>query len=97
MYKYLTRLKFLLSMITIMMGKLLNLNTIKYLGGSTVNFLRGPILRQAQQRDDETLDQFYIRFHHLAKNCEFTDAKKEIKTQLVETCKLTCVRCKAKI
>ena len=79
-----------------MMRKLLNLNMIKYLGGgSTVNFLRGPILRQAQQRDDETLDQFYIRFHHLAKNCEFTDAKKEIKTQLVQTWKLTCVRCKA--
>ena len=33
--------------------------------------------------------------HHLAKSCEFTDAKKEIKTQLVETCKSTRVRRKA--
>ena len=41
------------------------------------------VFRQARQRDDETLDQFHTRLHHLAKSCEFTDAKKEIKTQLM--------------
>ena len=45
-----------------------------------------------RQWDDKTLDQFHTRLDHLAKSCEFTDANKEIKTQLVETCKSTRVR-----
>lgn len=53
------------------------------------------VFRQARQRDDETLNHFHTRLHHLAKGCDFTDAKKEIKTQLVEICKSTRVRRKA--
>lgn len=34
------------------------------------------VFRQARQRDNETLDQFHTRLHHLAKSCDFTDAKK---------------------
>ena len=53
------------------------------------------VFRQAQQREDETLDQFHMRLRELAQNCEFADIDKEIKIQLVEKCTSTRVRRKA--
>ena len=50
------------------------------------------VFRQAQQREDETLDQFHMRLRELARNCEFGDIDKEIKIQLVEKCTSTRVR-----
>lgn len=53
------------------------------------------LFRQARQRPDETMDQFYTRLRQLAKTCEFTDADKEIKIQLVQQCQSSRVRKKA--
>lgn len=50
------------------------------------------VFRQAQQREDETLDQFHMRLRELARNCEFGDIDKEIKIQLVQKCTSTRVR-----
>ena len=54
------------------------------------------VFRQARQRPDaETMDQFHTRLRHLANTCEFRDADKEIKIQLVEHCTPSRVRKKA--
>ena len=42
------------------------------------------MFRQGKQETEETIDQFYARFRHLASNCDFTNLEEEIKTQLVE-------------
>ena len=34
------------------------------------------VFRQAQQREDETLDQFHMRLRELARNCESTRKSK---------------------
>ena len=48
--------------------------------------------RQARQQASETLDQFRARLQGLAKNCEFHDKDREIKSQIVQTCQLKKVR-----
>ena len=53
------------------------------------------LFRKAQQRQGETIDQFYTRLCQLAKTCEFADEKHEIKIQLIERCSSTRVRRKA--
>ena len=53
------------------------------------------LLRKPQQRQGETIDQFYTRLCQLAKTCEFADEKHEIKIQLIERCSSTRVRGKA--
>ena len=50
------------------------------------------LFRKAQQRQGETVDQFYTRLCQLAKTCEFADEKHEIKIQLIERCSSTRVR-----
>ena len=52
------------------------------------------LFRKAQQRQGETIDQFYSRLCQLAKS-EFADEKHEIKIQLIERCSSTRVRRKA--
>ena len=49
------------------------------------------LFRKAQQRQGETIDQFYTRLCQLAKTCEFADEKHEIKIQLIERCSSTRV------
>ncbi len=53
------------------------------------------LFRKAQQRQGETIDQFYTRLCQLAKTCEFADEKHEIKIQLIERCSSARVRRKA--
>ena len=53
------------------------------------------LFRKAQQRQGETIDQFYTRLCQLAKTCEFADEKHETKIQLIERCSSTRVRRKA--
>lgn len=48
--------------------------------------------RQAKQQALETLDQFHARLQGLAKNCEFHDKDREVKSQIVQTCQLKKVR-----
>ena len=40
--------------------------------------------RQTCQGETENIDQYYIRLKKLAENCEFHDADKEIKSQIVQ-------------
>ena len=40
--------------------------------------------RQARQPSSETIDQFVTRLHQLATHCEFTDAEREIKAQIIQ-------------
>ncbi len=53
------------------------------------------LFRKAQQRQGETIDQFYTRLCQLAKTCEFADEKHEIKIQLIERDSSARVRRKA--
>ena len=53
------------------------------------------LFRKAQQRQGETIDQFYTGLCQLAKTYEFADEKHEIKIQLIERCSSTRVRRKA--
>ena len=48
--------------------------------------------RRAVQDSQETVDQFQVRLRHLAKDCGFTDADKEIRTQIVQGCRSTSLR-----
>ena len=51
------------------------------------------LFRKAQQRQGETIDQFYTRLCQLAKT--YDDEKHEIKIQLIKRCSSTRVRRKA--
>ena len=44
------------------------------------------VFRQASQSFEETLDKFYTRLRQLAKNCEFHNAEREIKSQVIQKC-----------
>ena len=51
--------------------------------------------RKAQQNDGESLDSFHTRLRNLAKTCEFVDSDKEIKEQIILSCKSNALRRKA--
>ncbi|XP_077869380.1 uncharacterized protein LOC144360591 [Saccoglossus kowalevskii] len=44
------------------------------------------VFRQASQLQTETLDKFAARLRQLAKNCEFHEKEKEIKSQIIQKC-----------
>ena len=48
--------------------------------------------RIAHQNVDESIDEYYARLKQLAVNCEFGDMDREIKSQLIQTTKLTKLR-----
>ena len=51
--------------------------------------------RKAQQNEGKSLDSFHTRLRTLAKTCEFGDADKEIKKQIILSCKSNALRRKA--
>ena len=51
--------------------------------------------RKAQQNEAESLDSYHTRLRTLAKTCEFTNADKEIKEQIILSCKSNALRRKA--
>lgn len=51
--------------------------------------------RKAQQNEGESLDRFHTSFRTLAKTFEFADADKEIKEQIILSCKSNALRRKA--
>ena len=51
--------------------------------------------RKAQQNEGESFDSFQPRLGTLAKTCEFADADKEIKEQIILSCKSNTLRQKA--
>ncbi|XP_067045446.1 uncharacterized protein [Acropora muricata] len=51
--------------------------------------------RKAQQNEGESFDSFHTRLRTLAKTCEFADADKEIKEQIILSCKSNALRRKA--
>ena len=51
--------------------------------------------RQARQSADETLDQYHTRLRKLATTCEFADADREIKMQIIQSCASSRLRKKA--
>ena len=44
------------------------------------------VFRQAKQMTGETMDRFHTRLRKLARNCEFTDVYREVKTQIIQGC-----------
>lgn len=42
--------------------------------------------RRSRQKDSETIDDFHVRLRQMSKNCEFDDANKEIKSQIIQHC-----------
>jgi hypothetical protein len=53
------------------------------------------IFRKARQTTDETLDEYHTRLRKLATTCELTDADREIKTQIIQSCVSTRLRRRA--
>lgn len=53
------------------------------------------IFRQARQEQGESIDAFHSRLRRLATGCAFHDADKEIKLQIMETCRSSTLRTKA--
>ena len=51
--------------------------------------------RQSKQEHNETIDQYYSRLKNLAKTCNYTEAEKEIKTQIIHGCRSHSLRIKA--
>ena len=51
--------------------------------------------RKAQQNKGESFDSFHSRLRTLAKTCKFADADKEIKEQIIPSCKSNALRRKA--
>ena len=51
--------------------------------------------RKARQNEGESFDSFHTRLSTLAKTCEFADADKEIKEQILISCKSNSLRRKA--
>lgn len=50
------------------------------------------VFRQARQGPEENLDQFHQRLKQLSTNCTFTEADREIKSQIIQKCKMDKVR-----
>ena len=55
------------------------------------------VFRQAAQLPTETLDKFHARLRQLAKNCEFADVDREVRSQIIQRCVLGKVRDKGLI
>ena len=53
------------------------------------------MFRQVAQESGENIDKYHARLRHLAKSCEFHDADREIKSQIVQRCTLCKVRDKS--
>lgn len=53
------------------------------------------LFRKAVQEPGENLDSYHTRLRMLAKNCEFADTNKEIKTQIIQSCISSRLRRKA--
>lgn len=51
--------------------------------------------RKCKQKEDETIDEFHTRLISLAENCEFENREKEVKMQIIHTCKSNKLRKKA--
>ena len=51
--------------------------------------------RKAQQNEGESFDSFHTRLRTLAKTCEFANADKEIREQIILSCKSKALRRKA--
>ena len=50
------------------------------------------VFRQASQSPEENLDQFHQRLKQLSRNCDFGEVDREIKSQIIQKCKLDKVR-----
>ena len=50
------------------------------------------VFRQAEQHADETLDKFNARLKQLAKNCNFHETDREVRSQIIQKCRLSKVR-----
>ena len=48
--------------------------------------------RQAQQNAGETLDEFHARLQQLARNCNFSDTTREIRSQIIQKCSMSKIR-----
>ena len=51
--------------------------------------------RKAKQNEGESFDSFHTRLRTLAKTCQFADADKEMKEQIILSCKSNALRRKA--
>ena len=51
--------------------------------------------RQAKQEQGEKIMAYYTRLKHLSQTCDFADADREIKTQIIQHCTSTKLRRKA--
>ena len=50
------------------------------------------VFRQAEQHTDETLAKFNARLRQLAKNCNFHETDREVRSQIIQKCLLNKVR-----
>lgn len=50
---------------------------------------------KAMQEPGKNLDSYHSRFRILAKHCDFANVDAEIKTQIIQSCKLSGLRGKA--
>lgn len=50
------------------------------------------VFRQAAQLGSESLDKFHARLRQLAKNCNFNDLDREVRSQIIQRCQLGKVR-----
>lgn len=53
------------------------------------------LFRKAVQNPDETIDQYQTRLRQLAQRCEFEDEDREIKSQIIQSCRSTKLRRRA--
>ena len=53
------------------------------------------LFRQAKQDPEENITAYYTNLEHLSETCEFADADREIKTQIIQHCTSTKLRRKA--
>ena len=53
------------------------------------------LFRQTKQDPEEKIMAYYTRLKHLSQTCEFADADREIKTQIIQHCTSTKLRRKA--
>ena len=53
------------------------------------------LFHQAKQDPEEKIMAYYTRLKHLSQTCEFADADREIKTQIIQHCTSTKLRRKA--
>ena len=51
--------------------------------------------RQAKQQPDEGIDGYLTRLRQLSINCDFTEKDKEVKSQIIQGCSSSRLRCRA--